>query len=144
MFKQLIFLLLLMSSVIAQASAEQGCPYPSTIKYVAGRFQTSDKTVRWLSPKVEYRDFIDLFIGAVFTPGKGQERENGYMEKCLYRTGSGEVTALRPDLLDVVTNMSLKETFYWQLGTDVLDQPVYLCEDRQPDNCAFTVNDKRH
>lgn len=140
MFKQLMGLLILMISVVGQARAEQGCPYPSTIKYIDGHFKISDKKLLWQSPKVETSDFIDLFVGAIFMPGKGQERENGYMDKCLYRTGSGQLAVLRPVTGDFATNMSLTSTLYWQLGTDSFNQPVYLCQDSQPDNCAFRVN----
>lgn len=143
MVKQLICLLLLMGSVAAQVRAEQGCPYPLMIKHVDDHFEVEDKRVLWQSQKVESRDFIDRFIGAVFTPGKGPERQSGYMEKCVYRSGKGDVVALRPSPLGAPTSMSLTDTLHWRLATDSFGQPVYLCQDRQPDNCAFEVTNKK-
>lgn len=143
MFKQLICLLLLMSCVIASARAEQGCPYPSTVTYAGGHYHVKDNGLRWQSPKVESRGFIDAFIGAVFMPGEGEERGNGYMDKCIYRTSWGAVVALRPDKGNEVVNMSLTSTLHWELRPDAFKLPVYTCADSQPDNCAFKVNDKR-
>ena len=143
MFKQLMCLLLLMISVAAQARAEQGCPYPLMIKHVDEHFEVVDKNVLWQSQKVESRDFIDLFIGAVFTPSKGQERQSGYMDRCVYRSGKGDVVTLRPSPLGMPTSMSLTDTLYWRLDTDLFGLPVYLCEERQPDNCAFKVTGKK-
>ncbi|MGZ0715825.1 DUF3757 domain-containing protein [Pseudomonas palleroniana] len=140
LFKQRVALCILMLSAIAQVQAEQGCPYPSAIRYVDGHFRTVDKQLLWQSPKVDSRDFIDLFIGAIFMPGSGQEREDGYMDKCLYRTGSGNLVAMRPAMGDLVTNMSLTDTSHWGPDTAPFDQPVFLCQDSQPDNCAFRVN----
>lgn len=143
MLKQLVCLLLLMGSVTAQVRAEQGCPYPLSVKYVDDHFEVVDKKVLWQSQKIEKSDFIDVFIGAVFNPGKGQERQSGYMDKCVYRSGRGDAIALRPSPLGVPTSMSLTDTLHWRLDTDSFGQPVYLCQDRQPDNCAFRVTDKK-
>ncbi|WP_185021845.1 DUF3757 domain-containing protein [Pseudomonas poae] len=138
-FKPLLTLLILLSA-IGQVQAEQGCPYPSMIRYVDGHFKSADKQLLWRSPLIETRDFIDLFIGAIFMPGSGQEREYGFMDKCLYRTSSGNLVALRPAMGDLVTNMSLSSTLYWQPDIGPFNQPVFLCQDSQPDNCAFRVN----
>ena len=143
MFKRLMCLLLMMGSVAALARAEQGCPYPLMIKHVDEHFEVVDKNVLWQSQKVERRDFIDRFIGALFTPGKGEERQGGYMDKCIYRTGGGDVVALRPSPPGVPTSMSLTDTLYWRLDKDLFGQPVYLCDEGPPDNCAFKVADKK-
>ncbi|XVO88825.1 DUF3757 domain-containing protein [Pseudomonas palleroniana] len=140
LFKQQVALCILMLSAIAQVQADQGCPYPSAIRYIDGHFRTVDKQLLWQSPKVDSRDFIDLFIGAIFMPGSGQEREDGYMDKCLYRSGSGNLVAMRPALGDLVTNMSLTSTSHWEPGEAPFEQQVFLCRDSQPDNCAFRVN----
>lgn len=142
MFKRLMCALLLMSGVIAQVKAEQGCPYPSAVKYADQHFHAVDKGLLWQSPKVSHRDFVDRFVGAVFVPGEDQERENGYMDKCIYRTSWGSVVALRPDKGNGVINMSLTSTLHWALQAGAFGMPVYLCTDSQPDNCAFTINDK--
>ena len=144
MFKQLICVLLLMSCFIASARAEQGCPYPSQVKYAGGHYRVQDNGLRWQSPKVASRGVVDGFIGAVFMPGDGEERRNGYMDKCIYRTyWSGVVVALRPSMGNEIINMSLTSSLYWKLQPDAFELPVYTCEDSQPDNCAFKVNDKR-
>ncbi|MGU3307371.1 DUF3757 domain-containing protein [Pseudomonas sp. M5A4_2d] len=93
----------------------------------------------WQSPKVDVDDFSDRFIGALFTPGKGQERENGHLDKCLYRMGNGQIMALRYDTPGKLDTMSLTATLHWQLTTDPLNQDVCICQDSQPDNCSFTV-----
>ncbi|SDK95162.1 Protein of unknown function [Pseudomonas libanensis] len=142
MFKQLICMFLLMNCVIASARAEQGCPYPSTVTYVNGHYRVEDNGLRWQSPKVKYRGLIDGFSGAVFIPGEGEDREHGYMDKCIYRTSWNGVVALRPDSGNAVINMSLTSTVYWELRPGVLKLPVYTCTDSQPDNCAFNVNDR--
>lgn len=93
-----VCLFLLWVGGAAQANAEQGCPYPSSVKYVSGYFQASDKQSHWRSPKVDANDFADRFIGALFTPGKGQDRENGFLDRCVYLMGSGRSLALRYDM----------------------------------------------
>ena len=143
MFKQLICVLLLMSYVIAPARAEQGCPYTTQIAYADGHYRAKDHGLRWQSPRVASRGVIDGFIGAVFMPGEGEERGNGYMDKCIYRTSWNGVVALRPRKGNEVINMSLTSTLYWELQPDAFKLPVYTCTDSQPDNCAFKVNDKR-
>ncbi|OPB33191.1 DUF3757 domain-containing protein [Pseudomonas fluorescens] len=143
MFKQLICVLLLMSYVIAPARAEQGCPYTTQIAYADGHYRAKDHGLRWQSPRVAFRGVIDGFIGAVFMPGEGEERGNGYMDKCIYRTSRNGVVALRPRKGNEVINMSLTSTLYWELQPDAFELPVYTCADSQPDNCAFKVNDKR-
>lgn len=139
MIKRLAWLMFLMIGLIAQAKAQQGCPYPSTIKYVDGYFQASDRQSFWQSSKVDFHDFADRFIGALFLPGKDQDRENGYLDRCVYRTGSGQVVALRFEKAEKVKTMSLTKTLHWQLARDALDQDVYICQDSLPDNCSFTV-----
>jgi len=144
MFKQLICVLLLMSCFIASARAEQGCPYPSQVAYADGHYRAQDNGLRWQSPKVASRGVVDGFIGAVFMPGDGEERGNGYMDKCIYRTNwSGVVVALRPSRGNEIINMSLTSSLYWKLQPDAFELPVYTCVDSQPDNCKFKVNDKR-
>ena len=144
MFKQLICVLLLMSCFIASARAEQGCPYPSQVAYADGHYRAQDNGLRWQSPKVASRGVVDGFIGAVFMPGDGEERGNGYMDKCIYRTNwSGVVVALRPSRGNEIINMSLTSSLYWKLQPDAFELPVYTCVDSQPDNCKFNVNDKR-
>lgn len=142
MIKQSACLLALMAGGIAQVHAEQGCPYPSSVKYEKGYFIASNGQSSWQSPKVDVPDFADRFIGALFTPGKGQERENGYLDKCVYLMGNGQVVALRYDMPERINTMSLTSTLYWELANDALKQVVYICEDRQPDNCAFTVRSR--
>lgn len=134
-----VCLFLLWVGGVAQANAEQGCPYPSSVKYVSGYFQASDKQSHWRSPKVDANDFADRFIGALFTPGKGQDRENGFLDRCVYLMGSGRSLALRYDMPGALSTMSLTKSLHWELATDPLKQDVYICEDSQPDNCAFTV-----
>lgn len=143
MIKQLACVFALTAGAVTQAHAEQGCPYPSSIKYVDGYFQASAGQAFWQSPKSQIRDFIDAFVGAVFTPGQGQERENGYLDKCIYRTGGGQVVALRYGIKSDVDTMSLTSTLHWQLASDPFGQDVYICQDSQPDNCAFTTRDSR-
>ncbi|TSD78419.1 DUF3757 domain-containing protein [Pseudomonas sp. KBS0710] len=139
MIKRLICLLCVMAIGIAQAKAEQGCPYASSVKYMDGHFQAESGSALWQSPNVGLSDFADRFVGALFTPGKGQERENGFLEKCVYRMGSGGVVALRYGVPGKLNTMSLTSTLYWQPTRDLLGQDVYICQDSQPDNCSFTV-----
>ncbi|WP_460137421.1 DUF3757 domain-containing protein [Pseudomonas sp. S1_E04] len=139
MVKKMLCSCLLAGGGVAQAVAGQGCPYPSSIHYVGGYFETSGERALWRSQRVEYRDFVDVFLGAVFTPGKDQARENGYLEKCMYRTGSAQVIALRYGSPREVDSMSLTGTLYWHLASDALGQDVYICQDSQPDNCSFTI-----
>lgn len=137
---RLLCFIFLGSACIAQAKADQGCPYPSTIRYVDGYFQEAGAHRLWRSPDVESRDFIDKFLGAVFIPRDGQDREHGYLEKCLYSAGSGQTVALRYGRAQGASTMTLTETTHWRLDKGALDQPVYVCDDSQPDNCAFTVD----
>lgn len=139
MIKKIVCICLLTAGGMAQAKAEQGCPYPSSIRYVQGYFQATDGQVHWRSSDVGYRDFIDVFIGALFTPGKGQERVDGYLERCIYRTGGGQVVALRYGGSRAVDSMSLTGTLHWRLASDAFGQPAYICQDSQPDNCSFTA-----
>ncbi|WP_231422074.1 DUF3757 domain-containing protein [Pseudomonas sp. Leaf59] len=143
MIRNVICLYLLMVGGFAQAHEEFGCPYPSTIRYVEGFFLTSDMRLPWQSSKVQHRDFVDRFIGAIFIPEKDQERENGRLDKCVYRTCSGQSVALRPGKADVVEAFSLTSTLHWQIAKDPLEQEVYICQDSQPDNCAFTLSKPR-
>ncbi|KRP52000.1 DUF3757 domain-containing protein [Pseudomonas poae] len=139
MIKKLVCLYFLMAGSLAQAHDAFGCPYPSTIRYVDGFFLTSDIRFPWLSSKVDHRDFVDRFIGAIFIPEKDQERENGRLDKCVYRTGSGQRVALRPGKPGVAEAISLTSTLHWQIAKDPLEQEVYICQDSQPDNCSFTL-----
>ena len=140
MIKRIVCACVVFVGAMAHAQAEQGCPYPSSIKYVEGSFHATVGQAHWQSPQVEYRDFVDRFVGAVFTPGKDQEREDGYLEKCIYRTGAGYVVALWYGAPRQIRSMSLTDTLYWRLASDPFDQDVYICQDSQPDNCSFTVN----
>lgn len=139
MMIKLVCMFLLLAASTAQAMAAQGCPYPSAIKYVDGYFEVSQRSLLWRSAKVGKRDFIDQFVGAIFTPGREVERENGHLEKCVYRTGSGQVVALRLRKQDEDELTSLTGTSHWHVTHDPLEQEVYICQDSQPDNCAFTV-----
>ena len=139
MIRQLMCVLLLMVGGVAHVQADQGCPYSSAIKYVDGHFQATAGTLVWQSPKIGYRDFVDQFIGAIFTPGKAQDRENGYVDKCSYLTGDGQRVDLRYSKSAEVETMSLTGTLHWHLASDPFGLPVYICQDSQPDNCAFTV-----
>ncbi len=89
------------------------------------------------------QDFIDRFVGAIFVPGDGQERKNGYLEKCIYLTNRGRPVTLRYGMEEDVLNMSLVDTTYWQPATDAFGLAIYTCDDRQPDNCSFTVDESR-
>ncbi len=139
MIRQFLCVLLLLAGGITQAKAEQGCPYPSAIRYVDGYFSATAGTFVWQSPKIGRREFIEQFIGAIFTPGRDQERENGYVDKCSYLTNEGQRVDLRYGKAGEVESMSLTATLYWQLASDPLGLQVYICRDSQPDNCAFTV-----
>lgn len=139
MIKQLACAVFVTVAGLTPLKAEQCCPYPSSVKYADGYFQASSGQSLWQSPKVDVDDFADRFIGALFTPGKGQERENGHLDKCVYRMGNGQMMALRYDTPGKLDTMSLTATLHWQLSTDPLNQDVYICQDSQPDNCSFTV-----
>lgn len=139
MIKRVVCFCVLLVGVIAQVQAEQGCPYPSSIQFVQGHFQSADGKGSWRSPKVDHQDFVDVFIGAVFMPGKGQERENGYLEKCIYRTGRADVMALRYEVPTGLSSMSLTDSLFWRLASDPFGLDVYICEDSQPDNCSFNT-----
>ncbi|MEX5509531.1 DUF3757 domain-containing protein [Pseudomonas paralactis] len=142
MFKLSICVFLLMTGVIASARAEQGCAYPAQVSYVDGHYRVERNDLRWQSPKVKYRGLVEGFIGAVFIPGEDEQRENGYMDKCIYRTAWGGVVALRPYKGSKIINMSLTSTLYWELRAGAFKLPEYTCTDSQPDNCAFNINDK--
>jgi len=139
MIKRLACLFFVLVTVIAQAKAEQGCPYASSVKYMDGHFQAESGSALWQSPKIGLSDFADRFVGALFTPGKGQARENGFLEKCVYRMGNGEVVALRYGVPGRLNTMSLTTTSHWHATLDPLGQSVFICQDSQPDNCSFTV-----
>ena len=139
MIKRLVALLCVMATGIVQAHAGQGCPYASSVRYADGHFQAVNGEALWQSPEVGLSDFADRFVGALFTPGKGQARENGFLEKCVYRMGNGEVVALRYGVPGKLNTMSLTSTSYWKPTLDPLGQPVFICQDSQPDNCSFTV-----
>lgn len=136
---KLMVCVFLMVAGISNVKAEQGCPYTSMIKYVDGYFQTTTRPVRWQSQKIGQQDFVDQFIGAIFTPSTMKERENGYVDKCSYLTNNGQRVDLRYGKPGEAETMSLTSTLHWQLATDPLGLPVYICQDSQPDNCEFTV-----
>lgn len=139
MTKRVLCILWLAGAVVGYAKAEQGCPYASSVHYSQGYFQASEGRSMWRSLKLGSRNYVDVFIGALFTPGRGQNRENGLLEKCVYRTGDGQMVALRHSGKEKVDSMSLTGTSYWRLVSDPLGQDVYICQDSQPDNCSFTV-----
>ena len=139
MIRQLVCVLLLMVGGVAHVQAEQGCPYPSAIKYVDGYFQATAGALVWQSPKIGHRQFVEEFIGAIFTPGKEQDRESGYVDKCSYLTNEGQRVDVRYGRSGAVQTMSLTDTLHWRLASDPFDLPVYICQDSQPDNCSFTV-----
>ncbi|MBT2374378.1 DUF3757 domain-containing protein [Pseudomonas fluorescens] len=124
-----------------QAIAQQGCPYPSSVKYIEDAFQAGSAHSLWKSPKMKSQDFVDRFVGAIFVPGDGQERKNGYLEKCIYLTNRGRPVTLRYGMEEEVLNMSLVDTTYWQPAIDLFGLNIYVCDDRQPDNCSFTVDE---
>jgi len=95
--------------------------------------------VLWQSPKIGHRQFVEEFIGAIFTPGKEQDRESGYVDKCSYLTNEGQRVDVRYGRSGAVQTMSLTDTLHWRLASDPFDLPVYICQDSQPDNCSFTV-----
>ncbi|QJI27760.1 DUF3757 domain-containing protein [Pseudomonas sp. ADAK18] len=127
----------------AQAIAQQGCPYPSSVKYIEDAFQAGSARSLWKSPKMKTQDFIDRFVGAIFVPSDGQERKSGYLEKCIYLTNRGRPVTLRYGMEEEVLNMSLVDTTYWQPAIDLFGLNIYVCDDRQPDNCSFTVDESR-
>lgn len=142
MIRQLTCFCFLVAASITQVQAEEGCPYPSAVKFVDGHFQATNGRALWQSPKVDYHDFADRFVGAIFTPGKDRERENGYLERCVYRMGSGQIVSLRYDVPGKLNTMSLTSSLHWVPASDALKQSVYICEDNQPDNCSFTVGER--
>jgi hypothetical protein len=118
-------------------AAAQACPYPSAIRYVDGHFQGTAKDSPWVSQPMGGQDFVETFVGAIFIPREPGERKNGYLEKCLYKTLRENTVALRYGPARSGGTMSLADTTHWQPGTGVFGQPIFQCDDRQPDNCAF-------
>ncbi|WP_300634262.1 DUF3757 domain-containing protein [Pseudomonas sp.] len=143
MFNQLIYVLLLTGCVIGQTWAKQACPDKSLIRNVDGYFQYQHDGVLWQGPKVEPNEYINGFLGAVFAPEKGEDRKVGYLEKCVYRNHREALVVLRPCLSSSVSSMALTDSLHWEPNEVSFGQPVYICKDNQPDNCAFTVNDSR-
>jgi hypothetical protein len=135
----LLYVFLFVLSGFSTLAAAQGCPYPSTVRYVDGHFQGTDKESPWISQAMGGQDLVETFVGAIFIPRESGERKRGYLEKCIYRTVRGNTVALRYGPIKGGGTMSLAETTHWQPGTDAFGQPVFQCDDRQPDNCAFTV-----
>ncbi|WP_409567479.1 DUF3757 domain-containing protein [Pseudomonas sp.] len=136
-------LLLLLSCAVIQTSAAQGCPYPSTVRYEKNRFQALDGRTLWRSPSVPYDGYVERFVGAVFIPKEGDSRDEGYFEQCIYSTNRGQSVALRYSAKNGPYSFSLTATSHWRLVEDPLGRDVYICEDRQPDNCSFTVKQLR-
>ncbi|WP_426134238.1 DUF3757 domain-containing protein [Pseudomonas sp. PWP3-1b2] len=139
MISQLTCLCFLAGAGITQVYAEQSCPYPSSIKYVNGYFVANNGQSQWKSHEVDSPNFANSFIGALFTPSNGKERENGLLDRCVYRMGNGKTVALQYDRPGQPTTMSLTSSLHWELAVDPLKLDVYVCLDSQPDNCAFTV-----
>ena len=132
----LIFCVLFGVSTLAAA---EGCPYPSAVRYVDGHFQGTGRNALWESQPMSSLDYVETFVGAVFIPRREMERRNGYLEKCVYKTVSGNTATLRYGLGKKELTMSLTETSYWRPASDVFGQEIYVCDDRQPDNCSFSV-----
>jgi len=132
----LIFCVLFSVSTLAAA---EGCPYPSAVCYVDGHFQGTGRNAKWESQQMGGLDYVEAFVGAIFIPREPGSRRNGYLEKCMYKTARGSIVALRYGLGEKALTMSLSETTYWQPGNEILGQAVFVCDDRQPDNCVFTV-----
>ncbi|AZF14926.1 MULTISPECIES: DUF3757 domain-containing protein [unclassified Pseudomonas] len=143
MFKQLMCVLLLVGCVMGPAGAKQFCPDKSMIRNVKGYFQYQQDGVLWQGPKVEPNEYIHSFLGALFTPEKGTDRKNGYVEKCVYENQREELVVMRPCISGAANTMSLTDSLHWELGKIPFDQQVYVCRDNQPDNCAFTINDSQ-
>ncbi|AZF04251.1 DUF3757 domain-containing protein [Pseudomonas sp. R5-89-07] len=143
MFKQLMCVLLLIGCVIGQTQARQFCPDKSMIRNVNGYFQYQKDGVLWRGPKVDPNEYINGFLGAVFAPEKGSDRKVGYLEKCVYKNHREELVVLRPCFSGAANSMSLTDSLHWAQGGISFDQPVYVCQDNLPDNCAFTVNGAR-
>lgn len=138
MIKRLASVFFLTCCVIASAKAERGCFYPLEIKLVDYAYQVKGVGGIWQSPKVKEKDFIDSFVGATFRSDKGQELKDGQVE-CTYLTGRSRWVTLRYITLNGPESMSMNDNSNWAPATDPLGQTVYICQDRQPDNCKFTV-----
>ncbi|MBD8268527.1 DUF3757 domain-containing protein [Pseudomonas fluorescens] len=143
MFKQLICVLLLTGCVIDQAWSRQSCPDKSMIRNVKGYFQYRQDGVLWQGPKVEPNEFINRFLGAVFAPERDGDQKIGYVEKCVYKNYREQQVVLRPRISGSENNMSLTDSLRWAQDKASFEQPVYVCEDNQPHNCAFEINDPR-
>jgi hypothetical protein len=139
-----LYLFFFILSGFSTLAAAQGCPYPSSVRYVDGHFQGADKESTWVSQAMSGQDLVETFVGAIFSPRESGERKRGYLEKCLYKTVRGNTVALRYGPAGGGGTMSLAETTHWQPGTDVFGQPTFQCDDRQPDNCAFTFEAAKH
>ncbi|MDY0830813.1 MULTISPECIES: DUF3757 domain-containing protein [unclassified Pseudomonas] len=133
-----LYLFCFVLSGFSTLAAAQGCPYPSAVRYVDGHFQGTDKESPWISQAMNGQDLLETFVGAIFIPRESDERKHGYLEKCVYKTVRGNTVALRYGPAKGGGTMSLAETTHWHPGTDVFGQPTFQCDDRQPDNCAFT------
>ncbi|NNA97296.1 hypothetical protein AO268_19315 [Pseudomonas sp. ICMP 8385] len=137
MIARALFLFLLGSCSIAQGSEQLGCPYPSSIKFRDGHFQSENG--QWKSLKVEAASFLDRFVGAVFVPLEGQQRQQGYVEYCLYKAGNNQWVNLRFQAPERHFSMSLTDSLHWVPARGPFEQDIYLCTDSQPDNCSFTL-----
>lgn len=142
MITKLTCFFILLAAGITQANADDSCPFPSSIHYVDGHFQANDGQILWQSPKVETRDFADRFIGALFTPGKGKERENGFLERCVYLMGNGQTVALRYGATEKLNTISLKDSLFWESTIGPLGENVYVCKENLAINCSFIVERK--
>lgn len=80
---------------VSTLAAAQSCPYPSAVRYVDGHFQGTDSDSPWISQAMSGGEFVETFVGALFTPSEQDERKHGYLEKCIYKTLRGKTVTLR-------------------------------------------------
>ncbi|NWB41847.1 DUF3757 domain-containing protein [Pseudomonas sp. E6002] len=128
---------------VSTLAAAQSCPYPSVVRYVDGHFQGTDSDSPWISQAMSGGEFVETFVGALFTPSEQDERKQGYLEKCIYKTLRGKTVTLRYGTAQAGGAMSLADTTHWVPGTDAFGQQIFQCDDHQPDNCAFTFEGKK-
>ncbi|AZE88125.1 DUF3757 domain-containing protein [Pseudomonas orientalis] len=143
MLKHVMCVLVLFVCIIGQARANQFCPEKSKVQTDTGYFQYQASGVLWQGPKVEPGEFIRAFSGAVFAPEKGDDRNNGLVEKCVYKNQRDELVVMRPRLSGVTRSMALTDSLHWERDKASFDQLVYLCKENRPDNCAFNISINR-
>ena len=142
MISRVFILCLLGVFPIAHASAEFGCPYPSSIKRMGDYLQSDNGA--WKSAKVEFPGFVDTFVGAVFTPTEAGERRRGHLEYCTYKAANNQWVNLRFQAPEPPPSMSLSDSTHWVPARGPFDQQIYVCTDSQPDNCSFTLDNPKN